>query len=51
MEKENVSYGVMYIKKGLGIIGLCNLELEKTILFAAQQTRVLLHSRIAYMRI
>ena len=34
---------VMDIKKGLRMIRLCNLLYEKSIQFAAQQTRVLLH--------
>ena len=42
MKKENVSYSVMYIKKGLRMIRLSNLHYEKTMQIAAQQTRVLL---------
>ena len=38
MEKENVSYSVMDIKKGLRMIRLCYLQHEKTMQFAAQQT-------------
>ena len=33
----------MGIKKGLRMIRLCNLQYEKSMPFAAQQTRVLLH--------
>ena len=43
MKKENVNYSVMYIKKGLRTIRLCNLQHEKTMQFAAQHTQVLLH--------
>ena len=42
---------VMYIKKGLRMIRLCNLQCEKTRPSAAQQTWVLLRPGIAYMRI
>ena len=42
MKKENVGYSVMDIKKGLRMIRLCNLLYEKSMQFAAQQTRVLL---------
>ena len=51
MKKENVSYGVMYIKKGLRMIRLCHLQYENTMQIAAQQTIVLLCSGTAYMRI
>ena len=51
MKKEIVSYSVMYIKKGLGMIRLCNLQYEKTMQIAAQQTQVLLCSGTAYVRI
>ena len=37
MKKENVSYSVMYIKKGLRMIRLCNLQYEKTMQIAAQK--------------
>ena len=30
MKKENVSYSVMFIKKELRMIRLCNLQYEKT---------------------
>ena len=46
MKKEDVSYSVMDIKKGLWMIRLCNLLYEKSIQFAAQQTRVLLYPGI-----
>ena len=36
----------MGIKKGLRMISLCNLLYEKSMQFAAQQTRVLLHPGI-----
>ena len=42
MKKEDVSYSVMDIKKGLRMIRLCNLLHEKSMQFAAQQTRVLM---------
>ena len=48
---ENVSYSVMHIKKGLSMIRLYNLQQEKTMPYSAQQTQVLLHPGIAYMRI
>ena len=51
MKKENVSYSVMYIKKGLRMIRLCNLQYEKTMQIAAQQAQVLLCQGTAYMRI
>ena len=38
IKKENVSYSVMYIKKGLRMIRLSNLQHEKTMQIAAQQT-------------
>ena len=41
----------MYIKKELRMRRLCNLQYEKTMQIAAQQTRVLLCADIAYMRI
>ena len=41
MKKENVGYSVMYIKKALSMIRLSNLQYEKTMRIAAQQTRVL----------
>ena len=37
MKKENVSYSVMYVKKGLRMIRPCNLQYEKTMQIAAQQ--------------
>ena len=51
MKKENASYSLMYIKKGLGMIRLSNLQYEKTMQIAAQQTQVLLCPGTAYMRI
>ena len=51
MKKENISYSEMDIKKGLRMIRLCNLQYEKTLQFAAQQTRVLMCPGIACMRI
>ena len=51
MEKENVSCSVMYLKKGLRMITLCNLHYEKTMQIAAQQTQDFLCSGTVYMRI
>ena len=48
MKKGNVSYSVMYIKKRLRMIRLCNLQYEQTMQFAAQQTRVLLQEKLRW---
>ena len=49
--EQNVTYIVMYIKKGMRMIRLCYLQHEKTMPFASQQTQVLLNPGIAYMRV
>ena len=46
MKKEDASFSVMDIKKGLRMIRLCNLLYEKSMQFTSQQTRVLLHPGI-----
>ena len=51
MKKENVSYSVIYIKKGLRLTRLSNVQYEKTMQFAVQQTQVLLCTGTVYMRI
>ena len=51
LKKENVSYSAMYIKNGLRMIRLSNVQYEKTMQIAAQQTQILLCPGIAYMRI
>ena len=42
MKREKVGLSVMDRKKGLIMIRLCNLQYEKTMSFAAQETYILL---------